>query len=234
MILGGESIIVRNKGEWVPELSQMMTIAPTDAVKLVAAFLVGLLLGVEREYHDKSAGMRTLILITVGACLFTIFSVRIAGDKDPGRIAAQIVTGIGFLGAGVIIQRRGQIMGLTTASTIWVAAALGIGMGVGYILFTAIAGLLVVFVLGVLPHFERILQRANALKLYKITTALDEGEPERLQKKFTDLGLTVREESRSKGKDSIVLLWSVAGNPDAHRQVCDAMIHDPMVREFEH
>lgn len=218
----------------MPDISQMFIIAPVDVIKLLAAFMVGLLLGAEREYHDKSAGMRTLILITVGACLFTIFSVRIAGDKDPGRIAAQVVSGIGFLGAGVIIQRRGQVVGLTTASTIWVAAALGIGMGVGYVLFTAVAGIVVIFVLGALPQIERLLQRANSLKTYKITTALDDSEPERLQKKFTDLGLTVREDSRTKGKDCIVLNWSVAGKPDAHRRVATELICDPVVREFDH
>jgi putative Mg2+ transporter-C (MgtC) family protein len=218
----------------VLDFSQMLVIVPADAVKLLAAFMVGLLLGAEREYHDKSAGMRTLILITVGACMFTIFSVRIAGDKDPGRIAAQIVSGIGFLGAGVIIQRRGQVVGLTTASTIWVAAALGIGMGVGYVLFTFLAALLVIFVLGALPQIERLLQRANALKMYKITTALDDNEPARLRKKFTDLGLTVREDSQTKGKDAVVLHWSVAGNPEAHRRVATALICDPLVKEFDH
>ncbi|MCU0509322.1 MAG: MgtC/SapB family protein [Anaerolineae bacterium] len=218
----------------MPEISQMMIVVPGDGIKLVAAFVVGLLLGAEREYHDKSAGMRTLIMITVGSCLFTIFSMRIAGDNDPGRIAAQIVTGIGFLGAGVIIQRRGQVVGLTTASTIWVAAALGIGVGIGYLLFTIVAALLVIFVLAVLPTFERYLQTANALRQYKITTTLDEGEPERLMKLFKETNLTVREDGRTKAKDSIVLNWSVAGKPDAHRRVCDAMIHDPLVRDFDH
>ncbi len=194
----------------MPEISQMMIVVPGDGIKLVAAFVVGLLLGAEREYHDKSAGMRTLIMITVGSCLFTIFSMRIAGDNDPGRIAAQIVTGIGFLGAGVIIQ------------------------GIGYLLFTIVAALLVIFVLAVLPTFERYLQTANALRQYKITTTLDEGEPERLMKLFKETNLTVREDGRTKAKDSIVLNWSVAGKPDAHRRVCDAMIHDPLVRDFDH
>ena len=218
----------------MPDLTAMMSVAPNDLIKLVAAFVVGLLLGAEREYHDKAAGMRTIILICVGSALFTIFSVRIAGDKDPGRIAAQIVSGIGFLGAGVILQRRGQVLGLTTASTIWVAAALGIGMGVGYILFTVIAGLLVIFVLAALPVFERLLQGANAFKLYKITVQQDEGEAERVQKLFENNGLTVREIGRAKARDSIILNWDVAGKPEAHRWVCDALIKDAAVREFDH
>ncbi len=216
------------------EWTQMAAVNTNDLVKLVAAFLAGLALGAEREYRDKSAGMRTIILICVGSCLFTIFSIQIAHPGDAGRIAAQIVSGIGFLGAGVIIVRRGQVLGLTTASTIWVAAGLGIGMGVGRIVFTLIATALVIFVLSILPSFERVFQRANAFKSYKITVTGDPGKPDRLMKAFEDAGLSVREESRTKGKDCLVLLWQVAGKPSVHRQVAEAMIRDPEVKEFEH
>jgi putative Mg2+ transporter-C (MgtC) family protein len=212
----------------------MLFISTEDAIKLAASFLAGLLLGAEREYHDKSAGLRTIILICVGSTLFTIFSMRIAGHMDPGRVAAQIVTGIGFLGAGVILQRRGQVLGLTTASTIWVAAALGIGMGVGYILFTLVACLVVMFVLGGLPLVERMFQRANALKPYKITLVQDASKPDRLKQQFKEAGLSVRDEMRSKGKDTIVVTWSVGGNPEAHRKICTTMIQDPEIKEFEH
>lgn len=216
--------------QWEP----MAMVDVSDLIKLVAAFLAGLALGAEREYRDKSAGMRTIILITVGSALFTIFSVRIAGDNDPGRIAAQIVSGIGFLGAGVILVRRGQVLGLTTASTIWVAAAIGIGMGVGSILFTLIATALVIFVLSILPSFERIFQRAASFKQYKITIIQDPAKPERLKEAFARVGLSVREEGRTKGKDSIVLLWQVAGKPSSHQRIYDLMINDPDVREFDH
>lgn len=208
-----------------------LVISADDLIRLVGAFLVGLALGVEREYHDKSAGMRTITLICVGAALFVLFAERIPDES--GRVAAQIVTGIGFLGAGVILQRRGQVVGLTTASTIWVAAALGIGMGVGAVLFSTVAAILVIFVLSVLPYFERIFQRANALKLYKISVTQDASKPEQLLKAFTEAGLSVREDSRTKGSEAIVLLWRVAGKPSVHRQICDAMIKDPEVKEFE-
>lgn len=214
--------------------SQMLAVNGADIIKLIAAFLVGLALGAEREYRDKAAGMRTIILICVGSTLFTIFSVRIAADKDPGRVAAQIVTGIGFLGAGVILQRRGQVLGLTTASTIWVSAALGIGMGVGQILFTFIAAVLVIFVLSVLPSLEQIFTRSNAFKMYRITVALDPAIPERLKKAYADLGLKIHEEAQAKGKDCIILLWQVAGHPSAHLKISEMMIRDPQVKEFDH
>ena len=88
-------------------------------IKLGAALLVGGLVGAEREYRDKAAGFRTIIFITVGATLFTMFSTVIAGEEnDPARIASNIVTGIGFLGAGAIMRESGRVAGLTTAATI--------------------------------------------------------------------------------------------------------------------
>src|SRR5512145_1503350 len=110
-----------------------------NLIKLSMAVVVGGILGAEREFRDKAAGFRTLILITVGSTLFTIFSL----GMDPGftrtRIAANIVTGIGFLGAGAIIREHGRVGGLTTAATIWLSAALGMGIGAGELNFVLIA-----------------------------------------------------------------------------------------------
>src|SRR5688572_3924863 len=92
--------------------------------------LVGGLIGVEREYRSKSAGFRTMILICLGSFLFTTFSIHISGGTDD-RIASNIVTGIGFLGAGVIFQSENRINGLTTAAAIWATAALGMGIADG-------------------------------------------------------------------------------------------------------
>ena len=89
-----------------------------EMLKLGLAVLIGGVIGAEREFRDKAAGFRTIIFITIGATLFTIFSSILAGDKDPTRIAANIVTGIGFLGAGAIIREGGRVAGLTTAATI--------------------------------------------------------------------------------------------------------------------
>src|SRR5574342_200803 len=108
-------------------------------IKLGMAVLVGGVIGAEREFQDKAAGFRTIILITLGSTLFTIFSV----SMDPGftrtRIAANIVTGIGFLGAGAMIREGGRIAGLTTAATIWLSAALGMGIGAGELEFAGAA-----------------------------------------------------------------------------------------------
>ncbi len=104
------------------------------AAKLALAVLIGGGIGLERELKNKPAGLRTNILICLGSAVLMDLSMRIASlhGGDPGRIAAQVVTGIGFLGAGTILHTRGQITGLTSAATIWVVAALGLSVGAGY------------------------------------------------------------------------------------------------------
>lgn len=101
------------------------------AVRLLAAALLGAAIGLEREYHDHPAGMRTHLLVSVGAAAFTVLSIEAfaAPGADPARIAAQIVTGIGFLGAGAILKDGGSIRGLTTAASLWAVAAVGMAAG---------------------------------------------------------------------------------------------------------
>src|SRR5687767_10681343 len=102
--------------------------------RLLTAAVLGALLGFEREVRQKSAGLRTNILIAIGSALFTLMSYELAGDvpgADPGRLAAQIVTGIGFLGAGAIMRTDSGVHGLTTAATVWVYAAVGVAAGGG-------------------------------------------------------------------------------------------------------
>ena len=123
-----------------------MSLLPEDIIKLLLAVLTGGLIGAEREFRDKAAGFRTIILICVGAALFTMFSLRLGGDKDPVRIAASVVSGVGFLGAGAILRSDGRIVGLTTASTIWLAAALGMGIGGGQYLISGLGAIVVLLV----------------------------------------------------------------------------------------
>ncbi len=112
---------------------------PGDILRLLYAALLGGLIGWERQKHEKAAGFRTIILITVGATLFTMFSELLAGPDESARIASNIVVGVGFLGAGVILRHEARITGLTTAATIWFAAAVGMGVGGGYLGLSAAA-----------------------------------------------------------------------------------------------
>ena len=131
------------------------------ARRLLAAALLGAVLGFEREMRQKSAGLRTNILISVGSALFTLMSIELANptSADPGRIAAQIVTGIGFLGAGAIIRTGGGVHGLTTAATIWVNAAVGVAAGGGELRLAAIATGITLMALLLLGPVEGLITR---------------------------------------------------------------------------
>ena len=127
-------------------------------LRLCLAVVLGGAVGLERELQRKAAGLRTNILICVGAALFTELSIAMSpASGDPGRIAAQIVTGVGFLGAGTIIQARGIVTGLTTAATMWLVAAIGMAVGFGALLEATGATLLVLLVLSVLRPIERVI-----------------------------------------------------------------------------
>ena len=104
-----------------------------DLSKLLISVIIGAIIGMEREYRGKAAGFRTIILICIGSTLFTIFSIQIGDKSNPDRIAANIITGIGFLGAGAIFRDVNNLTrGLNTATIIWITAALGMGIGAGH------------------------------------------------------------------------------------------------------
>lgn len=134
---------------------------PIDLLgRLALAVLLGGIVGVERELSGKPAGLRTNILICLGSALLMDLSITVAalGEGrfgDPARIAAQVVTGVGFLGAGTIMQARGEVVGLTTAATIWVVAAIGLAVGAGHRAEAIAAALLVTLVLTALGWLER-------------------------------------------------------------------------------
>jgi putative Mg2+ transporter-C (MgtC) family protein len=142
-----------------------MNLSDTDLIlRLLLAALIGGLLGAERELRRKSAGFRTNILIALGSAIFTLASVTLAGGGDPTRITAQIVTGIGFLGAGTILRNREGVQGLTTAATVWVNAALGVAAGGGQFRLAIIGGTIVLGVLLVLGPIENAIEVKAAPK----------------------------------------------------------------------
>ncbi|ACC98852.1 Putative Mg transporter [Elusimicrobium minutum Pei191] len=113
--------------------------------RLLISLVLGGIIGLERQYNEKPAGFTTNSLICLGSTLFTILSVKMMGVGDPGRIAAQIITGVGFLGAGAILREGNKVSGLTTAACVWLVAAVGMAIGFGnYILGASAAGLVLV------------------------------------------------------------------------------------------
>ena len=129
--------------------------------RLLLAALLGGVLGFEREIRQKSAGLRTNMLIAIGSALFTLMSYELAeaSGGDPSRVAAQIVTGIGFLGAGAIMRTRSGVQGLTTAATVWVNAAVGVAAGGGEYHLAFIATAVTLIVLLVLAPIEAAVDR---------------------------------------------------------------------------
>lgn len=145
---------------------QLARVLPPFLVRCGIAALCGAMIGLERELKRKAAGFRTNILICVGAAIYMsvgLLLVHAGGEQgDPARIAAQVVTGIGFLGAGSIIQTGGAVTGLTTAATIWIVASIGLVAGAGFPLLAICAAVLVLLTLVVLGRFERRLLEPDA------------------------------------------------------------------------
>lgn len=129
--------------DWVPDLEVIM--------RIVIAFLLGGLIGLERELHGISAGIRTYGSIALGSCIYGILSLSLAG-ADPSRIAAQVATGIGFLGGGVIYRQEGHyVSGLTTAATLWATAAIGLSVSFGLYFISVLTSILI-YILLYLPR----------------------------------------------------------------------------------
>jgi putative Mg2+ transporter-C (MgtC) family protein len=140
----------------------------TYIIQIIAAAIGGLLLGFEREYKSKSAGLRTVPLITLGSCTFTIISQTIGNETSPDRIAANILTGVGFIGAGVVFKQNNTISGITTAATIWVAAAAGMAFGIeNYQLGFSIVGTSLIILIG-LKHLHDLITQKHITKVYHI------------------------------------------------------------------
>jgi putative Mg2+ transporter-C (MgtC) family protein len=212
-----------------PELAEQLRLELL--VQLVLAVILGGAVGLERELKGKPAGLRTTILITVGATLFTVLSYRVgAGRGDPGRIAAQVLTGVGFIGAGTILHMRGAVTGLTSAATIWVVAAIGMSIGAHAYLEALGTTLIVMLVLAGLGPAEHYLAR-QATRTHLIihcrpeASALDD-----LEALVRRTGLDIeRTQSRLENVD-LVIEFDLRGQKRLHDQLLIAAVHQAGVR----
>jgi len=211
-----------------------MEFIPEEALKLGLAILVGGLIGAEREFRDKAAGFRTIIFITIGSTLFTIFSLGIGNETNPTRIAANIVTGIGFLGAGAIMREGSKIAGLTTAATIWLAASLGMGLGGGRYLLVGLATVAVLIVLWFFPYVERWIDNVRESRNYEISLALNSPKIAEFSKRFGEHGLTVIGHKEHKSGSQVTLSFSTLGRPADQTRFANALMKDADVLEFRY
>ena len=167
---------------WQALWNSMMTLKPgigEICLRLACAMLVGLVIGTEREYTHRPAGMRTHILVALGSCAVMITGQLIflqykamGGNPDPSRLSAQVITGVGFLGAGTILREGTHVRGLTTAASLWAVACLGIAAGAGYYI-VALAGMVLIFI--TLTIFEELQNKligpGTAAERYTLETA---------------------------------------------------------------
>ncbi len=168
-------------------------------VKLLLAALAGGLVGLEREKHGRPAGLRTNLLVAVGSCVMMIvseafyikygmFNAETTLRLDPSRVAAQIVTGIGFIGAGVILKEGASVRGLTTAASLWAVAGLGMAFGMGFFSLGGIATVLVLISLTLLKKLDPMMKKDSFLTL-AVTAVNRDGLIEELQKVFSERNL---------------------------------------------
>jgi putative Mg2+ transporter-C (MgtC) family protein len=157
-------------------------------LRLIVALALGAVVGLERERQERAAGLRTVTMVSLGSCLFTIVGAYGFPNTDPSRVAAQIVTGIGFLGAGTIFLRKDLVRGLTTAATIWTVAAIGMAAGTARYFEAAFTTLLILAVLMVLKPIEkRFFKRPNEAQA-SLIVARGEGEIEKVRSALAVIG----------------------------------------------
>jgi putative Mg2+ transporter-C (MgtC) family protein len=161
----------------------VIDVSPLSWEALLCCFLAGMIVGLERQLRGKPAGMRTSALICIGTYIFVAITRHVANSMtDPSRIIGQVITGIGFLGAGVILARQGNIVGVTSASAIWVLAAIGAVIGVGYPWLGVKMAVLAVAILAGVDLFENQLERLQRgvhRKLERGSIREENGRPRR-------------------------------------------------------
>jgi putative Mg2+ transporter-C (MgtC) family protein len=188
-----------------------MQLLTEDIIKILLAVLCGGILGFEREYQNKSAGFRTIILITLGATMFTIVSQRIGSSDD--RIAANIITGIGFIGAGVIFKGSFDVKGLTTASVIWVAAGIGMAIGIGDYLLSVLLALFVLLILSFFGKIEDLVDVTHHRKKFYLTfNNTDLANMEKVEEWIKTYHLKLIQKETSKKDAHLKVMLEVAGN----------------------
>ena len=209
----------------------MFIFTPEDLVKILLAVVIGGVIGLERELHSKAAGLRTITLITVGATLFTLVSAKIGDD----RITANIVSGVGFLGAGVILFAEGKLKGLTTAASIWAAAALGMAIGQGEYILSIAVTVVVVTVLVLFANLDRWVDRiGRETRTYEVAYAARDNKHEELEALIRQCGMRLRNHKRLKREGEMISVWEVEGHARDHACLSEKLLADKEIEELKY
>lgn len=176
------------------------------------------MLGIEREYRDKPAGLRTIILITVGAALFSLLNLTI-DSVSPDRIASNVVTGVGFVGGGVIFKEGMNVKGLTSAATIWVAAAIGMAIGFGNYWLAGETLFLTLIVLTLLSKFEKMLDAKFEMKELKFAFDKDVYSVEKLENEFSSFKISFTRFRVSKNGNELIAEYRFKLTKEQHENI---------------
>lgn len=202
-----------------------------DLLHLLIALVIGAVIGAEREYRSKSAGLRTMIMVSVSSCLFTILSIRIGMDSHD-RIAANILTGLGFLGAGVIFKDENRISGITTATTIWMTSALGMAVGAGYTMLGVLATVVVLIVLIFLVYVQEWIESLNQARTYRIVCVFQKKTLDQYEELFKQYNMQVIRSAQHKTERKISGRWILIGSKDNHKKLTAYLLNDENIQEL--
>lgn len=211
------------------ESSRLIT--QSEINKFLLAILLCGLIGIERELRAKQAGLKTMIMIGLGATLFTILSIKV-GPTSQDRIASNIVTGIGFLGAGVIFREENRIKGLTTACVIWIVAAIGMAIGGGYYEQATTVTFVVLMALIFFPYLEELVERASITREYKLVKKYENEGLDHYEEYIKTSGLKFHRGKQEMANGRISGTWIAVGHPKKHKKFVDQMLQDDKILEF--
>lgn len=202
-----------------------------DLLLILISIFIGLLIGAEREYRNKSAGLRTFILVSFGSCLFTILSLKI-GVQNPDRLAANIITGIGFLGAGVIFKDDNKIGGVTTATTIWATASLGMAVGSGKIILAFLGMILVLLILSFLTYLQDYIDNHHKIREYRITTS-SQDDFKYCEMLFKENHLKFIILKQQYNDEKLSTTWRITGKNIHHQDLVSQLMEDDRINAYQ-
>jgi len=186
------------------------TLETEDIISMFMSILCGGIIGFEREYKSKAAGFRTIILISLGSTIFTIVSGHGAGSDD--RVSANIITGIGFIGAGVIFKDQFSVRGLTTAAVIWTSAAIGMTTGIGYHALAFVFTIITLVILLLSTKIEQLISTMQKQKIISVTFRTpDFSLIKSLEAELNSKHLRIDPLEVSKDQDTLTVVWQVSG-----------------------
>jgi len=210
-----------------------ITIFSEDTLKIALSLVIGAVIGMEREYRSKAAGFRTITLISIGSTLFTIVSMKLGGPVNGDRIAANIITGIGFIGAGVVFKDAFTITGLTTATAIWVTAALGMAVGAGDYKIAAEGMVLVLIVLLVFEYIQDKIDQFHQKRSYKITFNANSIQIGNIEKTLGEMSLRFAKRKEMKAENEVIYIYDVYGSSDKLDNFNSFLLNFSAVKSFE-